>query len=43
MVLNYDSELVSDPRREDRLAVEKIGPDYPPLGGWTNPMAKKKS
>jgi para-nitrobenzyl esterase len=35
MILNYDSALISDPRREDRLAVEKIGPDYLPLGGWT--------
>ena len=40
MILDYDSELVSDPRREDRLAVEKIGPDYLPLGGWTKPRAK---
>ena len=41
MILNYDSELVSDPRREDRLAVEKVGPNYPPLGGWTGPVATK--
>jgi para-nitrobenzyl esterase len=40
MILDYDSQLVSDPRREDRLAVEKIGPDYLPLGGWTVPAAK---
>jgi para-nitrobenzyl esterase len=41
MILNYDSELVSDPRGEDRLAVEKVGPNYPPLGGWMGPVATK--
>lgn len=42
MILDYDSQLISDPRREDRLAVEKIGPDYLPLGGWTKPASKAR-
>ncbi|WP_172592241.1 carboxylesterase/lipase family protein [Subtercola boreus] len=34
MVLGYDSEEVSDPRRDDRLAMQALGSDFPPLGGW---------
>jgi para-nitrobenzyl esterase len=40
MILDYDSQLVSDPGREDRLTIEKIGPTYPVLGGWVRRPAK---
>lgn len=41
MILNYDSELLSDPYREDRLAVQEIGPIFPPLGGWVGTPASE--
>lgn len=42
MVINYESELVSDPAREDRLALEALGPYNPPaLGSWVG-AAKDK-
>ncbi|MHC5797133.1 carboxylesterase/lipase family protein [Lacisediminihabitans sp. FW035] len=34
MIIDHDSQLAADPRREDRLAMAALGSSYPPLGGW---------
>ncbi|MCP3730590.1 carboxylesterase/lipase family protein [Sphingomonas sp. MG17] len=42
MLLDYDSRLVSDPARDDRLALEALGPyQQPTLGSWIGPAATK--
>jgi len=42
MVLDYDSKLVSDPAREDRLAIERLGSySRPSLGSWIGEAGAK--